>query len=144
MLVKVLAEMNRVVKYRLPFFKEDGSLAHFSFWGTIDHKGEPSLDHGCFSSPGSSTFTKGWHERYIGLRDKEGKEYFVGDLFKIKSGDDKKWMLGEIYETEFETRYRLKYLEPGEGDRTDFFLSANIVVELAKGEIIGHIHENLT
>ena len=45
--------MNREFKFRLPHFDKKGKFSQFTYWGTIDFKDAPSLDHGCFTSPSS-------------------------------------------------------------------------------------------
>lgn len=72
----------REIKFRIPNFNRDGSFSHFSYWGAIDYYGNPVLDHSIFTSPGNtSSTTKGWHEQYTGLKDKDGKEIYEGDIF---------------------------------------------------------------
>ncbi len=75
--------MIREFKFRLPHFKKDKSFSHFSYWGTIDYKNEPSLDHGCFISPGSTSGFKGWHQPWTGLLDKNKQYVFEGDVVNV-------------------------------------------------------------
>lgn len=76
---------NREIKFRIPHFNSDRSFAYFTFWGTIDYKECPSLDHDTFTSPSqSSGTTKGWHEQYVGLKNKIDNGVYEGDIVTTK------------------------------------------------------------
>jgi hypothetical protein len=115
------------IKFRSShYFHKDKSFSHFSYWGMIDHKSNHKVDS--FTSPSSSSnsFRK-TEEQYIGLKDKNGKEIYEGDI--VKTGFK---MDGSIY---FSTP--CFGVQNSTGVCTEFEWD-----EIEKFEIIGNIHEN--
>lgn len=126
----------REIKFRIPHFDRIGKFVRFTYWGTIDHKGEPSLDHGVFTSPSSDGLTKGWHEQFAGLKDSNGTEIYEGDIVDAMSEDggafshEGQWFVKFSEETASFMLYNPKPLSP---KRMRHF-------EIIK--IIGNIHSN--
>lgn len=74
----------REIKFRLPFFDRDGKFVYFSYWGAIDTLNNTVLDHGTFVSPSNNnTYSKGWHQQFTGLLDKNRKEIYEGDILQM-------------------------------------------------------------
>lgn len=73
-------------------------------------------------------------EQYTGLKDKNGKEIYEGDIAKFKNFNNK-LMVGEIkYSTE-DAMFRLEYTNNSGYQDWDYASRFNL-------EIIGNIHEN--
>lgn len=82
--------------------------------------------------------------QYTGLKDKNGKEIYEGDIFQCKEREvGKRDMIGEVYFSEGGFRIKYKYLNPKEGERNDYFLNNSIGGDSAERiEVIGNIYEN--
>ena len=119
----------REIKYRIPWRNSDGSFSGFTYWGRIDHKNEPSAE--CFTSPGQWGGRRaGSDEQFTGLRDKNGKEIYEGDIVRDMHPFEKNRHSDEV--VEYEGGGFSPIAIPGwEGTPQVEYL-----------EVIGNIHEN--
>lgn len=80
--------------------------------------------------------------QFTGLQDKNGKDIYEGDFFKILGGKGR-MMQGEVYFSEGSFRMKYGFQTPLSHERKDYFLSCVVDSETAlKTEIIGNIYEN--
>jgi len=134
--------MNREFKFRIPHFNKEGLFSYFSYWGTIDHKGEPSLDHGAFRSPGSGDHTKGWHEPWTGLLDKKTKAYvYEGDIVNVTNKGIYNGKKVVVYDPILLCYVLVWFEHYHEWKGSSTGMTYLKVSSGLKVEIVGHIHE---
>lgn len=141
--------MNREIKFRNAFLHKDGSFSHFCYWGAINTKGEPLSDDGCFVSPSSSNgLDKQWHQQYTGLKDKNGKEIYEGDMLNYKRTGDN-WAATPTFDKDYEITVGFKngMFICNDSERSLFDYIKCITYKQnnwTDWEIIGNIYENPT
>ena len=122
------------LKFRIPCYRRDSKkFSHFTYWGRINHKYKP-CEHPQFTSPATDNFTiSTYDEQYTGLKDKNDKEDYVGNIWEVEFNGKKIKFVREVELTwqgyVFDFRCLDGQISP---------VHANVSED---GEIIGNIHE---
>jgi len=112
----------REIKFRQPLFKTNGEFFKFHYWGDVD---------GGFVSPVAGNLGRNSQE-YTGLKDKNGKEIYEGDVVAINGGANP--IKTEVF---FEDGcYCVKMLD------NTCELKYYTEMQFCETEIIGNIYEN--
>lgn len=111
-------------KFRQPVFMS-GAFHSWHYWGFID---------GAFVSPCyTPEKAKKESQQFIGLKDKNGKEIWEGDIIETENG-----FLWSVYFGENENASGQGWCVTSERTFTTYFLDNSILT----GKVIGNIYEN--
>ena len=117
----------RTIKFKRAHFKDEEKtqFSHFSEWGV-------GLNHTSFTSPSHNNFAIYYEDlQFTGLKDKNGKEIYEGDILKIDAivFKDKQPKKAAMLWDEYCYGWRMQ-------------IDAEKKVKERHIEIIGNIHEN--
>jgi uncharacterized phage protein (TIGR01671 family) len=125
------------IKFRVPHFDiGTKKFKCFYYWGRIDYKGSSSKNN--FVSPASTSSTyAGDDQQFTGLKDKNNKEIYEGDLFQVAGNKIYQIRYSEGGESNYEWHGGVFVLWVNE---ETFFPFDEFAMK--NGKVIGNIYEN--
>lgn len=113
------------IKFRQPIIR-NGKFQYWHYWGFLSEVN--------FSSPSNDWVGGEPSLQYIGLKDKNSKEIYEGDIIQVQS---QTWLVEPIGSVERDGfNYGLCVSSNGNGE--NYFIDKSILA----GEVIGNIYEN--
>lgn len=131
--------MKREIKFKRYFQNESTGVVSFMYWGCLNYKYESVTDFSSFVTPGSSNKAYPIADcQFTGLKDKNGKEIYEGDIVEFEWYDK---MIGSEIVKHFvvfnEGEFRMKPLQSKQETWEIRLSGCN-----KKSEVISSIHEN--